>query len=116
MARAARVGWLCAGLAVGGCGGGYPEPKSQLQASQVAVEEAVKAGARLGPTSRKYLNLAVKQVEEAVSLVQNGEYERADWLLLRAQADAELALALANEEQDSKGEAASRTPDQKRQP
>jgi hypothetical protein len=40
---------------------------------------------------------AKDQVAEAKKLIENGENHRAEMMLLRAEADAELALALAQE-------------------
>jgi hypothetical protein len=43
------------------------------------------------------LKLAQEALERAKVLMRNGDNEEADYTLLRAQADAELALALARE-------------------
>ena len=80
------------------CGGGYPEPRNQLTASEAAVRAAEVAGAQSGPQSALHLKRAREQVETGKNLIQEGENERAEWVLRRAQSDADLALALATEE------------------
>jgi Domain of unknown function (DUF4398) len=80
------------------CGGGYPEPRNQLTASEAAVRAAEVAGAQNGPQSALHLKRAREQVDAGKGLIQEGENERAEWVLRRAQSDADLALALAAEE------------------
>jgi hypothetical protein len=67
----------------------------------VAVEGPIRAAQEMGatkvPEAALELKLAQEQSEQAKQAMKNGEKERADMLLLRAQADAELALALAKE-------------------
>ena len=92
-----------------GCGGGYPEPRNQLIASEAAVRAAEVAGAQNGPQSALHLKRAREQVESGKSLIQEGENERAEWVLRRAQSDADLALAVATEEARRKQAAAAKT-------
>lgn len=80
------------------CGGGYPEPRNQLTASEAAVRAAEVAGAQNSPQSALHLKRAREQVDSGKGLIQEGENERAEWVLRRAQSDADLALTLANEE------------------
>lgn len=80
-----------------GCGGGYPEPRSQLTNSEAAVRAAEVAGAASSPQSALHLKRAREQVEGGKGLIRDGENERADWVLQRAEADAELALSLSRE-------------------
>jgi hypothetical protein len=89
--------YLCAA-----CGGGYPEPRSQLTASEGALRAAEVAGARNSPQSALHLKRAREQIDTGKGLIQEGENERAEWVLRRAQADAELALSLATEEAQRK--------------
>lgn len=100
---------LCLGSAIAGCGGGYPEPRNQLIASEAAVRAAEVAGAQDGPQSALHLKRAREQVESGRSLIQEGENERAEWVLRRAQSDADLALAVATEEARRKQAAAAKT-------
>jgi hypothetical protein len=83
---------------LGACGGGYPEPRDQLTASESALRAAEVAGAQNSPQSALHLKRAREQIEAGKGLIQEGENERAEWVLRRAQADADLALSLATEE------------------
>jgi Domain of unknown function (DUF4398) len=85
-----------------GCGGGYPEPRDQLTASGSALRAAEVAGAQNSPQSALHLKRAREQIDEGRGLIQEGENERAEWVLRRAQADADLALSLALEETQRK--------------
>jgi hypothetical protein len=84
------------------CGGGYPEPRNQLTASEAALRAAEVAGARNSPQSALHLKRAREQIDTGKGLIQEGENERAEWVLRRAQADADLALSLATEEAQRK--------------
>lgn len=101
MARLRRSGTgfvsLLAGLLLS-CGGGYPEPRDQLTASEAAVRAAEVAGAQNTPQAALHLKRAREQIDAGKSLMQEGENERADWMLRRARADADLAMSLATEE------------------
>jgi hypothetical protein len=55
------------------------------------------------------LKRAREQVEIGRALIQDGENERAEWVLRRAQSDADLALAVATEEARRKQAAAAKT-------
>ncbi len=89
-------------LGATGCGGGYPEPRNQLTESESAVRAAEVAGAQNSPQSALHLKRAREQIESGKGLMQEGDNERAEWVLRRAQADADLALSLANEESQRK--------------
>jgi uncharacterized protein DUF4398 len=92
LATFAAVAGLCA------CGGGYPEPRNQLTASEAAIRAAEVAGAQNSPQSALHLKRAREQIDSGKSLIAEGENERAEWVLRRAQADADLAMSLATEE------------------
>ncbi len=49
------------------------------------------------PSAALHLQLAKEQVEQARALIKRNENERAKYVLARAAADAELAVALARE-------------------
>jgi hypothetical protein len=80
------------------CGGGYPEPRDQLTESEAAVRAAEVAGAQDTPQAALHMKRAREQIEAAKALIQEGENERAEWMLRRARADADLAMSLATEE------------------
>lgn len=84
------------------CGGGYPEPRDQLTESEAAVRAAEVAGAQNTPQAALHLKRAREQIESGRGLIQEGENERAEWMLRRARVDADLALSLATEESQRK--------------
>jgi Domain of unknown function (DUF4398) len=87
---------------LGACGGGYPEPRDQLTASEAALRAAEVAGAQNSPQSALHLKRAREQLDTGKGLIRDGENERAEWVLRRAQADADLALSLSTEEAQRK--------------
>jgi hypothetical protein len=62
------------------------------------VRAAEVAGAGDTPQAALHLKRAREQIDSAKALIQEGENERAEWMLRRARADADLALSLATEE------------------
>lgn len=76
-----------------------PPPVEKMEASQAAIRAAEELGAPKVPQAALHLQLAKEQSEAAKASLQQGERSRAEGLLMRASADAELALALARENQ-----------------
>ena len=77
------------------CGGSIPEPKEAQTQTLAAVRAAEEVGAEKDPTATLHLKYAKDQIEEAKKLVAEGDNHRAQLVLTRARADAELALMLA---------------------
>jgi hypothetical protein len=71
-----------------------PNPES----SSAAIRAAEEVGATHDATAALHLQLAKEQFEHASKLSAKKDKPRADRLLMRAEADAELALALARSE------------------
>ena len=67
--------------------------------AEAAERTAKELGADAHPQAKLELKLADEQIAAAKRLVADGENERADLVLVRARADAELALALVKEQQ-----------------
>jgi hypothetical protein len=74
-----------------------PVPAERLASAEAAVRGATEVGAEATPQASLHLKMARDQIAEARRLIAAGDAERADWSLMRAQADAELALTLARE-------------------
>jgi hypothetical protein len=74
-----------------------PVDSERLAASEAAIRAAREMGAEKVPPAQLHLQLAKEQEEQAKKLLKDGDKKRADVLLIRSQADAELALALARE-------------------
>jgi hypothetical protein len=98
MKRSISVVILVAASSLGwGCGATYPLPTQRMADAESAQRSARELGAESKPTAQLSLRLADEQIEQAKSAIQRGDNQRADALLVRAKADAELALALARE-------------------
>jgi hypothetical protein len=72
-------------------------PNSRLTQSEAAIAAADAAGASDNPQAALHLQLAREGVEGAKRLIADNEMARADLMLQRAAADAELAMALARQ-------------------
>ena len=86
-----------------GCGGSYPAPTQPLADAEAADRSAQELGASAVPAAQLHLKLAQEQTNNARQLMKDGENKRAETMLLRAKADAELALSLAKEEKAKSG-------------
>ena len=77
--------------------GGAAVPQDSLTAAQADVKGAEVGGAPDNPKAALYLKYAKEQIEAAQKQISDGDNESAARTLDKAQADAELALALAKE-------------------
>lgn len=80
------------------CGASMPEPKQPMAEAEAAARSARELGAEALPAAKLHVKLADEQINDARDRLAAGDYVRATYLLLRARADAELALALAREQ------------------
>jgi hypothetical protein len=80
------------------CGGSVPEPKQPMADAESAARSARVVGADAPPWAKLHVKLADEQIADARKLIAKGDNERATYVLVRARADAELALALAREQ------------------
>lgn len=84
--------WLAAAVGTAGCA------STQLlhtESSAAAIRSAEELGAPGVPLASLHLQLAKEAMEAATQLNADGHDEQANSLLLRAEADAELAVALS---------------------
>ena len=86
----------CVVLALG-CAGSYPPPTQQMADVQSANRSATELGAQKNPRAELHLKLAEEQLNLAKKAVEDDDNERATNLLMRAKADAELAVALTRD-------------------
>ncbi len=93
-----RIGLAAAAfLAVVGCGAA-DVPSQQLTSAKSAIRGAVEAGAKGVPKGALHLKMARDQVDEAEVLIdKHKELDKAKHLLVKAEADANLAVVLAKE-------------------
>ena len=78
-------------------GAGAPKPEARMASSEGAIRGAEESGADQVPQATLHLKLAQEQRQQALQLIKDGDNHRAAFVLARAEADADLAVALAHE-------------------
>lgn len=96
---AIAAGSILFATVITGCGS---SPAVNKEASTSAIRAAEEVGASGVPTASLYLQLAKEGLENARMLAANGDKKEAESMLLRAQADGELAVALSRGDADKK--------------
>jgi hypothetical protein len=79
------------------CGSAAIPVSGSLTQTQSAIRAAEEVGARNVPKAALHLKMANDQLQTAKALLADNEEEEAAVLLARAEADAELALTMAKE-------------------
>lgn len=79
------------------CAASLPPPTQRLADAQSAERSAIELGANGEPGAQLSLRLAQEQIAQAKTAMNDGDNVRADSLLIRAKADAELAVVQARE-------------------
>lgn len=90
---------LLASAALAACGGAQLN-QNQVTDVQAAVRAAEEVGANNEPKAALHLQLARDQIAAAERLAADGDEKEARLMLDRAKVDAELALQLAQTEQE----------------
>jgi hypothetical protein len=85
---------------IAGCGSGPIVVDKEASTSAISAAEAV--GASNIPSASLYLQLAKEELAKADVFAENGNKEQAESMVLRAQADGELAVALSRSDTDKK--------------
>lgn len=94
-----KLVWMLAAIPLAwGCSKSWPEPKQPLADAEAAARSAREVGAESQPAARLKVTLAEEQIANAKASIEKDDNERATYQILRARADAELALALAHEQ------------------
>src|SRR5215831_10073617 len=83
-------------VALCGCASA-PIVLDRLPETEAPMRAAEELGAAKVPQAALALKLAQDELQQSKVLLQEGNKQRSDVMLLRAQADAELAVALARE-------------------
>ena len=83
---------------IAGCA--TPAPTERMEGTAGAIRSAEEVGAKRVPQAALHLQLAKEQSDHAKELIASGDKAGAASLLLRAQADAELAVALVRANED----------------
>src|SRR5438105_3134084 len=93
-------GWAAIGVSVGGMGiagcASTPVPNARVASSEAAIRAAQETGSGAVPQAALHLKLAEEQLLSAKALIRDSDNKRAEYVLMRAQADAELAIALSH--------------------
>jgi hypothetical protein len=84
-------------LVVSGCGASFPVPTQKLADAESANRSARELGADKMTAAQLNLKMSDEEIEAAKVQMKTGDNQRAEYILLRAKADAELALALSRE-------------------
>jgi hypothetical protein len=90
------LGFVLISATMGACAS-TPAPYERVASSEAAIRGAHEVGSEQIPQAALHLKLAEEAVQKAKALIRDGDNQAASFVLLRAQADAELALALARE-------------------
>lgn len=88
------LSWLMTAASCAACGG-YAIPAQHVTGAQTAIAAARVGGADADPRAATHLKLAEEEYTSARRLTHEGDKKQADFMFLRAQADAQLAQSLA---------------------
>lgn len=88
---------VIAAAALSGCASGGAVPADRLASSKAAVRSAEDMGAANDPTAALHLRLAREQLDRGKKLIMDGDTDRARYVLMRAEADADVALNRSRE-------------------
>lgn len=102
--RTLCVATSAAALLLAACGASIPPPSDRLASAEAAARSARELGADRNPKAQLHLRLASEQIDQAKKLMADGDNRRAELILQRANADAELSVMLAKEN-NARGEA-----------
>lgn len=97
VSMAMLVGSVLFAAAIAACGS---SPAVNNEAPTSAIRAAEEVGASSVPSASLYLQLAKEELENAKVLAAKGDKEQAESMLLRAEADGELAVALSRGDAD----------------
>ena len=92
------TGVVCIVGLLSGCAAAIPTER--LQATSAAIRGAEEVGAPRVPQAALHLQLAKEQSQQAEKMIADGDREQAALVLMRAEADANLAIALARNVQE----------------
>lgn len=75
-----------------------PPPATRMASAEASVQTARDLGAEQVPSAHSQLRLAVSEIQKAREMSKKNDNDEADSMLQRASADADLAIALTNED------------------
>ncbi len=89
-------GVLLFAIVAAGCASSDPPLRTESSTSAISAAEAV--GAKDVPQAALHLQLAREELDQAKSLADKGDKDKSASMLLRAEADAQLAVLLSKEQ------------------
>ncbi|HXE98091.1 MAG TPA: hypothetical protein VN642_16930 [Dongiaceae bacterium] len=100
MKHVSKIGIMLFVVAVAATGivAGCANVPLRTEASTSGIRAAEESGAAKVPQASLHLQLAKEELEAAKTLAAKGEKEKADSMLMRSEADAELAVALSHKD------------------
>ena len=100
MKHVSRIGIMLFAVAVAATGivAGCANAPLRTEASTSGIRAAEEAGAYKVPQASLHLQLAKEELESAKALAAKGDKEKADSMLMRSEADAELAVTLSHKD------------------
>ena len=101
--NSAYIMGVVGGVLICGACAGVPKPTDQLVDAQSALRAASALGAEKVPQAELHSQLAKEQIAQASKLMEDDENAAAKRVLLRAKADAELAVAIARNAEAAHG-------------
>jgi outer membrane murein-binding lipoprotein Lpp len=90
---------LVAGAALAAGCASYPPPVDHLATSTASIRAAQEVGAPSEPQAALQMRLAQEENAKAEQFMAAGDNERADYMTMRANADAQLAVTMMRERQ-----------------
>lgn len=95
-----RTQLVCGAAFLAACSGGrsYAPPTQNVAVSMAAARDAEESGAAQVPEAAAYLSMARNELDVARRMMKEGKNEQANYVVLRAYADAELAKSLAQQD------------------
>jgi hypothetical protein len=87
-----------------------PYPAARVGSAEAAVRSADRAGAQGFPDAAMHVRRANDAIAQARELMDAGEYDRAESLLRRAEADAHVATLLAEQAAERSAERTKASP------
>jgi len=94
------MAWVgAASVMLGACASSGPVPADALGRSEAAIRSAHDIGAETVAPAALHLKVANDELDMARKLIADGDNRRAEYVLMRAEADANAATSLAREVQ-----------------
>lgn len=99
-----RIGFMLLAVAIAATGvvAGCATAPLRTEVSTSGIRAAEESGAAKIPQASLHLQLAKEELEAAKSLAARGEKEKAESMLMRSEADAELAVSLSHKDAEKK--------------